>query len=251
MSEDFLKRLDAERRKAGQPSPRGDVVRSLSPTGAECVIVYSHCAAEDLDEAIRAEIALAEAHRYALEWKVYGHDTPPTLKDRLLAAGFEPGPMESLMVIPVNPETLAAFGAPAYDIRRIHDAEGLEDIAAISREIGRKNVEVEQSRLARTLEETPGEMSVYVAYHEGEPVACARVYFTENSEFAEMCGGRTKTAYRNRGLYTALVAARLREALERHRRYLFVDALPTSEPILRKRGFQLVTQTQPFVYQPG
>jgi predicted GNAT family acetyltransferase len=250
MTDDILRTLDFERRDTGEPSMQGDVVREHSPDGSECLIVYSRCAAEEIDEVIRNEISLAEARRYTLEWKVYGYDTPSNLKDRLLAAGFEPGPVESLMVLRLNEEAIAAFEAPAYEIKRIQDPERLDEVAAVSREIGRTNVEEEKTRLALTLQDTPDQMSVYVAYIDGEAVACGRIYFKENSEFAELCGGRTKTTHRNQGLYTALVAARLREALDRNRKYIFVDALPTSEPILRRRGFQLVTQTQPFVYRP-
>ncbi len=224
-------------------------MREHSPDGSECLIVYSHCTTEEIDEAIRNEISLAQAHNYTLEWKVYGHDTP-SLKDRLISTGFVPEPVESLLVLPVNEETLAAFDAAAYDIECIHDPEHLNDVAAISREIGRTNVEEEKSRLALILQYTPDQMSVHVAYDDGEAVACGRIYFKENSEFAELAGGRTKTTHRNRGFYTALVAARLGEALGRSRNYILADALPTSGPILRKRGFQFVTHTQPFVYRP-
>ena len=246
---DILRSLDLDRRAAGKPSTRGKVVREYAPDRSQCIIVYSHCAAEEIDEAIHDEISLAEAQKHTLEWKVYGHDTPPYLTERLLAAGFEPGPQESLMVLPVTEEALAAFDAPAYDIRRIHDAAGLNDVAAISHELGRANVEEEKNRLALVLQDTPDQMSVHVAYIDGEAVACGRIYFKESGEFADLAGGRTKTTHRNRGFYTALVAARLREALERNRKYVCVDALPTSEPILRKRGFQCVSQTQPFVYR--
>lgn len=250
MTDAILKRLDFERHVAGEKSTQGDVVRELLPDGSGCVIVYSRCAPEEIEEAIRNEIALAEARRYTLEWKFYGHDTPLDLKDRLLAADFVPEPVESLMALPVNEQTLAAFDAPVYDIKRIHDPKGLEDVAAISREVGRTNVEVEINRLALTLQSTPDQMSVYVAYIDGEPAACGRIEFKESSEFAYLFGGQTRTTHRNRGLYTALVAARLREAIERNRKYLLVDALPTSEPILGKRSFQFVTYTQPFVYRP-
>jgi hypothetical protein len=62
----------------------------------------------------------------------------------------------------------------------------LMDVAAISREIGRTNVEEEQGRLALALRDTPDQMSVHVAYIDGEPVACGRIYFKENSDFAEL-----------------------------------------------------------------
>jgi predicted GNAT family acetyltransferase len=62
-----------------------------------------------------------------------------------------------------------------------------------------------------------------------------------------LAGGRTSPAYRRRGLFTAVVGARLREAAARGRTHVFVDALPTSEPILLRRGFEFVALTQPFV----
>lgn len=251
MTADILELFDRERRSAGELSQPGDIVREHSPDGAECRIVYSRCTEDEIEAVIQAEISLAETRQYTLEWKVYGYDTPSCLKDRLLAAGFEPEPLESLMVLPVNEAVLAAFAAGTCDIRRIRDLEGLEDVAAISRDIGRKNVEAEIKRLAFALEQTPGEMSIYGAYVAGEPAACGRIGFKENSDFAELCGGRTRTTHRNQGLYTALVAARLKEAFERNRKYVYVDALPSSEPILKKRGFQAVSDTQPFVCRPG
>ena len=211
-------------------------------------VVYSHCTAEEIQDVIREEISRATSANYNLEWKVYDHDTPPSRRDCLLTAGFEAEPLESVLVLPASAEAVAAFDAPAYEIKRIHDTQGLDDVADISRQIGRANAEEEKSRLALALRDTPDELSVHVAYVDGVPVACGRIYFREGSEFAELAGGRTKTTYRNRGLFTALVAARLREALTKNRTHVFVDALPTSARILQSRGFQLVTHTQPFVY---
>jgi hypothetical protein len=247
---DILSRLDRDRRASGELSARRNVVREFSPAGSACRIVHSNCTADEIEIVIRDEISRADARNYTLEWKVYGHDGPPNLRDSLLAAGFEPGDLESLLVLPVNETTVAAFDAPAYEIKRVREAEGLNHVADISREIGRTNVEEEKHRLATILRDGPDGMSVHVAYVDGEPAACGRINFGENSDFAELAGGRTKTIHRNRGLFTALVASRLREALERGRTHVFVDALPTSEPILTKRGFEFLTHTQPFVYEP-
>lgn len=252
MSElEILTLLDHDRQSAGQWSARGRIVREHSADGAECRIIYARCTAEELDDVIRGEIAACRIGRYSLEWKVYGHDRPSDLGDRLLTAGFRADPVESVMVLPLNEEALAAFAAPVYEIRRIHEPEGLDDVAEIAREIGRTNVEEEKRRLASVLRQTPDELSVHVAYIGGAPVASGRIHFKEGSNVAELAGGRTRTTHRNQGLFTALVAARLREALARQRTHVFVDALPTSEPILRKKGFQLVTHTRPFIYDPG
>lgn len=249
-TDDLLAALDRDRQAAGEPV--GSLVRERA--GAGYRIAYSRCRPAELPAAIAAERDRAASGRYALEWKVYGHDTPADLGDRLTAAGFEPEQRESVLAIAASAAAIAAFGGqatqPAYEIRRVAGAAGLADVAAIAREIGRLDVEEERDRLALSLADSPQAMSIHVVYVDGAPVASGRIHFPAGSDLAELAGGRTMTGFRNRGLFTALVAARLLEARERGRGRVLVDALPTSEPILRKRGFQFVTYTQPFGYQP-
>ena len=85
----------------------------------------------------------------------------------------------------------------------------------------------------------------YVAYADGQPVSIGRLYTHPDSVFGGLYGGATLQAYRGRGFYRALVAARARDAAELGARYLLVDALPTSLPILERMGFQRVTDTWP------
>jgi hypothetical protein len=247
---EFLTLLDDLRRVSGEPSQDGRLVRELSPDNTECRIVFSNCPSAELDGLISAEQARATAAGYTLEWKTYGHDVPAELPTRLLAAGFEPDDQERVLVLPVTDQTIASFGDSPYEIRRINDAAGLADYADIAREIGRKNPEAEKAQVAAELREAPDELSVYIAYVDGTPAASGRMYFTPGSPAAELAGGRTRTTHRRQGLFTALVAGRLREARARGRTHVFVDALPTSEPTLTKRGFQFVTTTTPYVYEP-
>lgn len=51
---------------------------------------------------------------------------------------------------------------------------------------------------------------------------------------------------RGRGLYRATVLKRAEIARERGYRWLFVDALPTSRPILDRIGFTQLTTTTPY-----
>ncbi len=247
---ELLTRLDDLRRTLGEPARDGRVVREMSPDGAECRIVFTECPTAELDALIGAEQDRAAAAGYALEWKTYGHDVPAELPDRLVAAGFEPDDEERVLTLPLTDETIASFGVSPYDIRRVHDVAELADYADIAREVGRKNVESEREQLAAALRDAPDELSIYLAYADGVPAASGRTYFTPGSPFAEIAGGRTKPAYRLRGLFTALVAGRLREAQNRNRTHAIVDALPTSEPTLVKRGFQFLTTTRPYVYEP-
>ncbi|MDF3147385.1 GNAT family N-acetyltransferase, partial [Streptomyces sp. T21Q-yed] len=55
---------------------------------------------------------------------------------------------------------------------------------------------------------------------------------------------------RGRGIYRALVAHRARAAVDRGYRYLQVDAMSTSRPILERLGFEPLTTTTPYVYTP-
>ena len=250
MNAEFLTLLDDLRRVSGEPSPDGRLVRELSPDGTDCRIVFSDCTSAELEAVISAEQASAAEAGHALEWKTYGHDTPPELPARLLAAGFAPDDEERVLVLPVTDETIATFCNSPYEIRRVDDAAGLADYADIAREIGRQNPEEEKEKLAAELRAGPDGLSVYIAYVDGQPAASGRIYFTPGSPAAELAGGRTKTTHRRHGLFTALVASRLREARSRARTHVFVDALPTSNPTLTKRGFQFVTTTTPYIYEP-
>jgi GNAT superfamily N-acetyltransferase len=246
---DLLAGLDTERHAVGSSTGRCGVVREHSADGAECRIVYAHCPPAELDELIREEIALARRQSYTLEWKVYGHDTPADLGERLAAAGFEPDDRESVLALALDAASVAGFDQTGRDVRRVVDERGLDDYAEIAQALGRRDVVEERHRVAAELRDAPDGLSIHIAYLEDRPVACGRVYFRAGGPYAELAGGRTRPEHRRQGLFTALVGSRLREARERDRTHAFVDALPTSEPTLRKRGFGFVTWTQPFVLE--
>ena len=79
-------------------------------------------------------------------------------------------------------------------------------------------------------------------------VGVARVTASSQSQFAGLWAGSVLNQFRRRGVYRALLAARIRRAKElESTRYLRVDALPTSRPILEKYGFSRVGSTWPAV----
>ncbi|HEV2638608.1 MAG TPA: hypothetical protein VGX23_25905 [Actinocrinis sp.] len=251
---DILDVLDRERRALGPAEGLGGLVREWAPDRSECRIVFSHCTTDELAGVIRDEQARASAEGYALEWKTYGHDGPTGLADALADAGFEADDEETVLVLELGEPALAVFdqaaaGLPGLEIRAVRDRAGLADVAAVSRQIGRRNVEAETERLAALLDGAAEKVSIHVAYLDGEPASCGRLHYGRTPGVAELAGGRTVTTHRNKGLFTALVGSRLREAAEAGGRYVFVDALPTSEPILVKRGFNPVTSTRPFTYE--
>ena len=54
----------------------------------------------------------------------------------------------------------------------------------------------------------------------------------------------------DQGIYRALVAHRARDAVKRGYRYLQVDASRQSRPVLERLGFEPLTTTTPYVYEP-
>jgi GNAT superfamily N-acetyltransferase len=81
-------------------------------------------------------------------------------------------------------------------------------------------------------------------------VSAGWVRYTPKTQFASLWGGATLEAWRHRGVYRALVAARARLALERGFHYLQVDASDNSRPILEGLGFVPLTITVPYVFTP-
>ena len=167
-------------------------------------------------------------------------------KRRPLDAGFLTEPKERVLAIAATPQALTAWSGSAPDIRRVLDDTGIQHVAEVSQDIGRDAAE-DARRLSTALGETPSGVAAYVAYADGEPAACARIHFHPAARLAWLCGGRTKVAHRRRGFDVALVRHRIALAIERGCVALIVDALPTSEPILMRRGFRAVSEKQAFL----
>lgn len=77
-------------------------------------------------------------------------------------------------------------------------------------------------------------------------VSAGRVEFHDGTDFASIWGGGTLTGWRGRGVFRALVARRAAMASDRGFRYLQVDAMPTSRPILARLGFVELAITTPY-----
>ncbi|MFG3381738.1 GNAT family N-acetyltransferase [Streptomyces sp. NPDC047999] len=213
-----------------------------------CGVVWSDLDAHTADAAIAGEVRRAEALGRDTEWKLYDHDLPADLGDRLRRAGFVPEPPETLMIA----ETAALDtcvrlpeGVRLVDVR---DADGVDlAIRAHDAAFGGDG-EPLRARLLHALETTPGDLTLTVALAEGGlPVSAARIEYLPGTGFAGLWGGGTHPGWRGRGIYRALVAHRARAAAARGVSFLQVDASEESRPILRRLGFAAVATTTPYV----
>ena len=164
-----------------------------------------------------------------VEWKYYSHDLPSDLPERLVAAGLEPEDEETVVVA-----ESASIPPPPPDVELREDVEAFIDLA--ERVFGRRHGSG-----------FPKDAVPVVACVDGRPVSGGRVDLDPGVEFAGLFGGVTLPEFRGRGLYKATVARRAELAREHGHRWLYVDALPTSRPILERLGFVKLTTTTPYV----
>ncbi|MFD9214897.1 GNAT family N-acetyltransferase [Streptomyces chengbuensis] len=253
-----LARYDRQMRRgavADGPGARvehvGGVVRQTAGHGGWNGVLWS-----DLDTAT-ADAAVAEQVRHftslgrEFEWKLYGHDLPADLGDRLLAAGFVREPAETLMVAPAAGLRDLEVELPAgVELREVTDADGVElAVRGYGRAFGTDGSWLREHLLTQLSSERRTVVAV-VATADGEPVGSSRLELAPGRDFAGLWSGGTVPEWRGRGLYRASVAFRARLAAERGHRFLQVDALPTSRPILERLGFTALSTTTPFLYRP-
>ncbi|GAA3570261.1 GNAT family N-acetyltransferase [Amycolatopsis ultiminotia] len=204
----------------------------------------------DLESLIARQCAFFAARGEEFEWKTRGHDRPADLPERLLAAGFTAEPTETVLIAPA--EAIAAT-TPPDDGVRVREASGPDDLLRIAtlsaRVFGHDEAAVAADLLARARADT-GITTHVVAEVDGRFVSAARLELVPGTGFAGLWGGATLPGWRGRGLYRALVAHRVRVARAHGVRYLLVDALPTSRPILQRLGFVAVTTTTPYARLP-
>ncbi len=228
----------------------GGVVRYVAPDAQASCIVWSQLTTESADAVIAAQRDYFTARGTPLEWKYYDYDQPADLPARLVAAGFAPDD-EELMLVAETAAVQADVVLPdGVRLVPVTDAAGVEAMIAVGDAAFGTRPPDFRARMLSALNETPELVQMVVAFAGTEPVSAARIEFVEGTEFAGLWGGGTVPAWRGRGIFRALVAYRAALAAARGYRYLQVDALPTSRPILQRLGFQPVASTTPYLWTP-
>lgn len=226
-----------------------EVVRFISPSPGMNFILYSCLNASNAEQVIQEQIEAFRQMGRPLSWKVYDHDQPSDLKERLVAQGFEqdeePGAIMVLDLHDVHPALLAPVN---LDVRRLQSSSQLEDVIWVEEQVWGGSFEWIRQRLGSHMA-LPGYLSVYVAYMDGKPACSAWIYFHTKSQFASLWGGSTLKEYRKRGLYSAILAARVQEARQRGYRYLTIDASSMSEPIVARYGFHLLDRACDYAWK--
>jgi GNAT superfamily N-acetyltransferase len=192
----------------------------------------------DIDRALSR---LRELPEHA-EWKLYGHD-PPHIRDRLREAGMEPDEEESVLVAEAS-----SIPRPEVEVAVARTPELVGAFAELADRVFGDPMPGIRATMLRALEKDEPTMLATVVLRDGVAVSGGRIDLPRQGEFAGMFGGVTLPEFRGRGFYRATVAERARLARDRGFRWLYVDALPTSRPILERLGFTQITTTTPWTW---
>jgi GNAT superfamily N-acetyltransferase len=217
------------------------LVRHISPSG-EGIIIYSNLNSTNVEEVIQEQIAHFESRGRDFGWVVFRHDTPASLKDRLLAHGFLSEEPDAIMILDIEDLSPVLVKPSCYDVQRISDPDKIDDVLTIRQQVWQSDYSSMAQSLTKQLVDAPESLVLYVAYVDGKPVSTAQISFYQKGHFAGLVQAATLPDYRGRGLYTALVAMRVQEARRRGIRFIDADASPMSRTILEKLGFQWLTE---------
>jgi GNAT superfamily N-acetyltransferase len=227
----------------------GRVTRTVGTDGSWSAVVWSDLSESDADEVIAAEMARSTG---SFEWKLYSHDGPADVTGRLSAAGLRAEPAETLLVAEIADLDLPVAAPEGLRMAVVDDAAGVTTMLAVHDEVfgpGTTHPSVVES-VREALDLAPRPIEAVVACEGDQAVSAGRVEFHDGTEFASLWGGGTVPEWRGRGVFRALVAFRAVRARDRGFRYLQVDALPTSRPILERMGFHPLAETTPWVSSP-
>ena len=246
---DLLSLYDAQMRIAlrlpgvtFERSPR--IVRDIDPSSNSGFIDYAALDDASADAEIDAQVAYYKGLNMPFTWKVYDHDRPVDLRQRLLARDFTVSEPTTLMLLDLAefPAALAPALLPP-EVRRLEGEDAIESVVRVEEAIYGSPRDWLRAYLQHLHRARPDLLSLYGAVVSGEVVSAAWIIYYDGSQFASLLGGATLPEYRARGFYSALLSLRAREARARGMRFLAVDASPMSAPILAKHGFIALEQT--------
>jgi GNAT superfamily N-acetyltransferase len=207
-------------------------------------VTYVRCRPGEADEVIREARAIVAPHRLAFMWILDPETEPPNLADFLDAHDVHPdghGPAVKVMVLPVT-ASIEGPDVPGLEMRdALVDDPSFDQADAVNREAFKSDLPADPAANARRRRNqvAAGNRRLILATIDGEPAGSAGITLFPPAG-AIINGGAVRPKFRGRGIYRAMVAARLAMAREAGVPGLAVWGGAMSAPILAKLGFQSV-----------
>jgi len=212
-------------------------------------VSFIRCSDAEADGVIREVRAAAAARRLPLTWILDPGTEPPDFADRLAAHGILPEPgdeLSSVMVLPSEKDVTM----PAAAGLSVRDAlADLESFTAAEQAAGEafgdvpfgepSGIDALRERRFANHRATAGR-HLLLATIDGEPAGSGSLTLV-GPEAGIINGGSVRPRFRGRGVYRALVSARLKIARDAGAAGLIVWGGHMSAPILARLGFETVS----------
>ena len=113
-------------------------------------ISYARLDAATVAPAIEEQVRFFDDLGTDFEWKVFSHDTPTDLRQRLLARGFASDEPETIMALPLSQTPPSLLAPVTHEVRLLDDPDQLTDVLAVQRDVWQR----EHTGLAGHLRDT-------------------------------------------------------------------------------------------------
>jgi GNAT superfamily N-acetyltransferase len=206
-------------------------------------VAWIRCRSEEADEVIAQAREIVAARHLPIMWTLDPGTEPAGFASHLEAHGIFPerhSPEVKVMILAAS----AGVGAPSTSGLEMHDAladaESFRAADAVNAEAfhdSERDPVAQEKRRRNQL--AAGNRRVLLATVDGEPAGSAGITLYP-PHGAILNGGAVREKFRGRGVYRALVAARLHMARDAGVRGVSVWGGPMSAPILERLGFATV-----------
>lgn len=235
-------------------------LRLVTFPGGRGFVTYRDLGARPDARAVTDLVAAALAQYRAdpaittVEWKARAHDRAPGLDAALRAHGFMPEEPESIMIGPLTGLVVETPLPPGVRLRRLREEADVRAMSAMAdrgfgEEPDARRADALVARLAREKGRDRDGMQLWVAEADGQMVSAGRLEPVPGTRFVGLWGGVTLPAWRGRGIYRALTAARARSALAAGFTLVHSDSTEHSRPILERAGLRRVSATTPYTWR--
>lgn len=209
---------------------------------------WIRCRADETDAVIDEVRAIVAARRLPLAWILDPETRPADLAARLHARGIDPDPhgLESKVMVLPSEATIDSPRVPGLEVvDALADAEAFQQADRAATEafeaeaLGDDEPRVAARERRRRNLIAAGNRHLLLALVDGEPAGSGSLGLYPPYG-AKMNGGSVRPKFRGRGVYRALVAARVEIARRAGVPGLSVWGGDMSRPILERLGFEVV-----------
>lgn len=248
MGQDHLRMLFDEAVRANPAGQPGVTVEGVAGVvrliGLFNYVSFWRLNAHDVRSTVAAQAAEFRPLGETLLWRVYDYDAPSELPECLAGEGFKPGEPSTLMVFDLAGR-LSGTEVAGADVRRVATIDALDGFLDVAAEAFGDDERWRRAAYAGRL--TDPDLALFVAHLDGKAAGSARLETSVGCPFGQLFGGGVAPASRKRGLYRAMVAARVEAARGRGLAYLSTEAREMSRPVLEGLGFVPLAQATKWV----